>query len=88
MSPIIISLVGSVGWAIKDAIKAKSPEVVVKNWIKYVTCIVAGLGYGYLGALKFFQDLAILGVVALVGNSFNDVWTFLVWVYSQFKKKQ
>ena len=87
MSIILIALFAALAWAVKDAIKVGSVNAILTGWKKYVGCLVAGIAYGYLSNLKFFHYVAVVAVVALVGNSFNDVWTFLTWVKSKFSSK-
>jgi Na+/glutamate symporter len=78
----IIALCATIGWFIKDWIKDKSFAAVKENWKKYVGCLVGGLVYGLLSDLRFFQYIAILGVIALIANSFDEVLNFLIWLYN------
>jgi predicted lipid-binding transport protein (Tim44 family) len=83
---LIIALLAAIGWLVKDCIKAKSLAPVKQNWKKYVGCLVAGLLYGFLSGLTFFRWLAIVAVIALVANSFDEVLTFLNWFILWIRK--
>jgi hypothetical protein len=87
MSIILISLIAALAWAIKDAIKAKSIQSIISGWPKYAGCFAAGVAYGYLAGWKYFRYLSVVGVIALVGNSFNDVKTFLLWALAKIHGK-
>lgn len=77
---LIISIIASLGWLIKDCIQVKSAAPVKENWKKYVGCLVGGLIYGLLSGLSFFRWIATIGVIALVANSFSVILIFLNWL--------
>lgn len=81
-----ISFLSALAWAIKDCIAAKSISPVKTDWKKYVGCAGAGLVYGFLSGLKFFQQISVIGVIALVGNSFNQFVNAITAVYKWAKK--
>jgi len=88
MSIFFFSVLAAFAWVVKDCIQAKSITPIVTNWEKYAGCLVCALLYGYLSSLTFFRYISILGVVALAGNSFSTIKTFVLWVYSKIHPKK
>lgn len=86
---LIISLIASIAWLVKDLIQAQGKLIVIEqNWKRYVGCLVAGLLYGLLSGLSFFRWIATMGVIYLVGSSFSVILVFLNWFLSKIGVKK
>jgi len=83
----LIALAASIGWLIKDKIHQGNDFDIRGTWKKYVGCLIGGLLYGLLSGWHFFHSVALIGVIALIGNSFSDVLTFLNWVWAKLHGK-
>jgi hypothetical protein len=83
----IIALVASIAWLVRDYIQQGHLFSIKANWKKYVGCLIAGYLYSYVAKVPFFQYVAIIGVIALVGNSFSDVVNAINWILGKLGSK-
>jgi hypothetical protein len=84
---LLIAFAASVALLVKDWVEFKSASLIESNWKKYVGCIVAGLLYGLLSDLTFFRWVAVVAVIYLVGNSFNNVLNAITWAINKIRGK-
>ena len=85
---LIISFATALAWLIKDWVEQKSNFSIKASWKKYVGCLIAGLLYTIFEPLSFFHWIAVIGVIALFGSSFDAVLNFINYLLGKVGAKK